>query len=247
MPWDDPVLTGSALPPAYATLSTASTSSTTTASRSSLADALARFDSSAAAAASSSLHETLRRRTPTSDPSSQRASTLVNALEVGASRTTTAATNVSNDEATSRFASVEERLAQHRQSRIQRLSELRRDRNVVRSLLGGTGTAGGGGGNLGSPPSPPLALAGGHRRDEANGAAAGGEAGPSMSPRSRRFAGFLRALAPGNGGGGRGFSMFDDFFDGMGRGGGRFGAVGDYMVRSLRPRPLPFSFPCRQY
>lgn len=48
---------------------------------------------------------------------------------------------------------VEERLAQHRQSRMERLQALRRERHVMRTLLGG------GGGGSGSPASPPIVTA----------------------------------------------------------------------------------------
>jgi hypothetical protein len=229
MPWDDPVLTGSALPTTTNTNPANATGNGIF--QSSLADALARFDSQVASSSSSSTsaaaaNDPLRRRR------FDRASTLGNAFD--SANINTAGTAGAEE---ARVATVEDRLAQHRQSRIQRLADLRRERNVMRSLLGGPSGAG-------SPPSPTFAAPVGG--DVAAAAAAAGEeegAAGSSSPRSRRFAGFLWALAPGGGaGGGRGFTIFDFFFF-EGRAGGRFGfgggVMGDYMVRLPLISPVP--------
>ncbi|GAA5863072.1 hypothetical protein JCM3774_001412 [Rhodotorula dairenensis] len=112
-------------------------------------------------------------------------------------------------------ALLEDRLAQHRQHRVQRLHALRHERNLMRSLLSGTPSGGG--------PNSLAAAAGARQQGERGGTDSmsarrdgGGLAAATDQPRSpgalwrRRGLGeFLRGF--GAAGGGRGLiSLFDD-------------------------------------
>ncbi|GAA5866079.1 hypothetical protein JCM8547_000589 [Rhodosporidiobolus lusitaniae] len=248
MPWDDPLPPSSSRFDPFRDLPGSSTSAATGTGtrsnvappRSSLADALARFDAigtTAAGASSPSSLQTIRRRnTPTSSSSQldQSSSSLFTTGELGAG---------GGVGETARTATVGDRLASYRQSRATRLAALRSQRETMRSLLG-TGSGGGpasptgeagGGGFVDHPPGAGEAF-----RSASSSPTAGSPAplspvaGPSQSPRSRRFAGFLRALGGGGGGGGgawerRGFAIWDEDFGlfGFARGGGMDSAAAD--------------------
>ncbi|GAA5826713.1 hypothetical protein JCM11251_002865 [Rhodosporidiobolus azoricus] len=237
MPWDDPEYVGSAaprfdpfgdapfLPPINGVAPSSSTSTRIGGAappRSSLADALARFDSRPASR-DPDWRETLRRRhtngtSPTRSGVEPTSPSSANNPIPGASTLASALDSVAAADA--RIATVEERLAQHRQSRMDRLAQMRRERNVVRSLLGG-------GGGAGASP-PPLSPGEGQSRDFISGFEVGRQPQPTpgpSSPRRRTLDRLLRSLG-GSGGGGerRGFAIWDDDFAGFfGLGGGRFG------------------------
>ncbi|GAA5948311.1 hypothetical protein JCM10213_000085 [Rhodosporidiobolus nylandii] len=207
MPWDDPSPIGTALPAAttsrtdlWADLPRPSSSSSSrlppapsaAQARSSLADALARLDRRPSPAFGGG--DTLRRRnTATSGGAGQ----LANALPSSSS----SAAAPSMHEQT-----VEDRLAAHQASRLERLAAMRRERNVMRSLLG-----------VSPPSSPPASPP----------AAPAEPSSPGGTGRGRRgFGGFLRTLSGGGGGGEggrRGFAIWDDDFAAFGFFGGRFG------------------------